>query len=154
MTILVRDALLHFAHFVCIFLLAAMLAGEAFLLQPVLSRAALARLQGVDRWYGITAGFVILIGLGLVFFGAKGSAYYAHNAVFWTKMVIFAVIALISIVPTVAYLRWDKRAAADGSIALDVAEYGRLRKLLWVQIALFVLLPLCAALMANGISAP
>jgi putative membrane protein len=111
------------------------------------------QLQFVDRWYGIFAGFVILTGLLLVFFGAKGASYYAHNAIFWTKMAIFAAIALLSIVPTVTFLRWDGRRTADGSVALDSNEYGRLRSLLWIQIALFILLPLCAALMANGVSA-
>jgi uncharacterized membrane protein len=41
---------------------------------------------------------------------------------------------------------------ADGSIVLDDGEHRRLRTLLWIQIALFVFLPLCAAFMANGIS--
>jgi putative membrane protein len=61
-------------------------------------------------------------------------------------------VAVISIGPTVTYLRWNQRRAADGSIVLDDREYRRLRALLWAQIGLFVLIPLCAALMANGVS--
>ena len=152
MSIIVRDALLHYAHFVCIFLLACLLAGEAFLLKKSLSREGVAQLQGVDRYYGIAAGLVIVTGLLLVFFGAKGAAYYAHNAIFWMKMALFLSVALISIVPTVVYLRWNQRRTADGSIVLEDGEYRRLRALLWAQIGLFVFIPLCAALMANGIS--
>ena len=152
MSIIVRDALLHYAHFVCIFLLACLLAGEAFLLKKSLSREGVAQLQGVDRYYGIVAGLVIVTGLLLVFFGAKGAAYYAHNTIFWMKMALFVSVALISIVPTVAYLRWNQRRTADGSIVLEDGEYRRLRALLWAQIGLFVFIPLCAALMANGIS--
>lgn len=150
---MLRDALLHFAHFTCIFVLAALLAGEALLLRPTLSRGRMRQLQLVDRGYGIVAALVVVTGLLLVFFGAKGPTYYEHSPVFWTKMTIFVVIALLSIVPTVAFLRWQQRRAADGSIVLTAGEYRRLRTLLWVQIALFTLLPLCAALMANGISA-
>jgi putative membrane protein len=153
MSIVVRDALLHFAHFICIFLLASLLAGEAILLRKSLPRDRVTQLQLVDRWYGIFAGLVIVTGLLLVFFGEKGAPYYAHNAIFWTKMVIFVIIALISIIPTIAYLRWNQHLAADGSVTLDDDEYGRLRGILWLQIGLFALLPLCAALMANGISA-
>ncbi|HVR46094.1 MAG TPA: DUF2214 family protein [Candidatus Binatia bacterium] len=152
MSIITRDALLHFAHFVCIFVLASLLAGELLLLRRSLSREGVAQLQGVDRYYGMMAGLVIVTGLLLVFFGEKGASYYAHNAIFWVKMVIFVTIALISIAPTIAYLRWNQRLGADGSIVLDDGEYRRLRTLLWVQIGLFVFLPLCAALMANGIS--
>jgi putative membrane protein len=152
MSIVTRDALLHFAHFVCIFALASLLAGEVLLLKKSLSSDGVAQLRGVDRYYGMMAGLVIVTGLLLVFFGEKGAAYYAHNAIFWVKMAIFVAIALISIAPTMAYLRWDQRLGADGSIVLDDGEYRRLRSILWIQIGLFVFLPLCAALMANGIS--
>lgn len=150
---MLQDALLHFAHFTCIFALASFLAGEAFLLRPSLSLDRVKQLQLVDRWYGIAAGLVIVTGLLLLFFGAKGAAYYAHSTVFWTKMAIFLVIALLSIVPTVTFVQWDRRREADGSLVLDDREYRRLRGLLWIQIALLTLLPLCAALMANGIAA-
>ncbi|HEY6449916.1 MAG TPA: DUF2214 family protein [Candidatus Cybelea sp.] len=152
MSIIVRDALLHYAHFVCIFLLACLLAGEAFLLKKSLSREGVAQLQGIDRYYGIVAGLVIVTGLLLVFFGTKGAAYYAHNTIFWMKMALFVSVALISIVPTVAYLSWNQRRTPDGSMVLGDGEYRRLRALLWAQIGLFVFIPLCAALMANGIS--
>lgn len=152
MSIILRDALLHYAHFVCIFLLACFLAGEAFVLKKSLSRRDLTQLQGIDRYYGILAGLVIVTGLLLVFFGEKGSAYYAHNGIFWMKMVLFVAIALISIVPTVAFSRWNGRETVDGSILLQDGEYRRLRALLWVEIGLLALIPLCAAVMANGIS--
>ncbi len=152
MPMMARDALLHYAHFLCIFLLASLLAGEVILLKRSLSRDRIAQLQSVDRWYGISAALVIVTGLLLVFFGLKGSAYYAHNGIFWVKMALFVGIALVSIVPTVAYLRWNQRGAADGSIVLEAGEYRRLRGLLWIQVGLLVFIPLCAALMANGIS--
>ncbi len=152
MSMMARDALLHYAHFLCIFLLASLLSGEVILLKRSLSRARIAQLQSVDRWYGISAALVIVTGLLLVFFGLKGSAYYAHNGIFWAKMALFVGIALVSIVPTIEYLRWNQRAGADGSIVLEAGEYRRLRGLLWIQVSLLVFIPLCAALMANGIT--
>jgi putative membrane protein len=149
--VLARDALLHYAHFACIFLLASVLAGELFLLRKSLPPGMLRQLQIVDRWYGILAGLVILTGLSLVFFGLKGPAFYAHNPVFWTKMVLFVAVAVLSIVPTMAYLSWNNRVAADGSVILQDAEFGRIRAFLWVQVCLFALIPLCAAFMANGL---
>ncbi len=75
MSIIVRDALLHFAHFISIFLLASLLAGEAILLRKSLPADRLNQLQAIDRWYGTVAGLVIVTGLSLVFFGAKGASY-------------------------------------------------------------------------------
>jgi len=109
------------------------------------------RMQAIDRWYGAVAGLVIASGLGRLFLGVKGPAFYVHNPVFWTKMALFLAIALISIVPTLAYLRWNARREPDGAIILAGPEFARLRTLVWIQLALFVLIPLCATLMARGL---
>ncbi|HTD37004.1 MAG TPA: DUF2214 family protein, partial [Candidatus Limnocylindrales bacterium] len=71
-----RDALLAYAHFICIFALASLLAGELFVLSKTLTVGMLRRLRLMDRWYGIVAGLVILTGLGRLFFGIKGASFY------------------------------------------------------------------------------
>ena len=148
---LTRDALLAYAHFVCIFTLASLLAGELVLLRKTLPADLFRRLQGIDRWYGIVAGLVILSGLARLFLGVKGAAFYAHNPVFWTKMALFVAVALLSIPPTLAYLRWNARRSADGSVVLGDGEFTRLRRFLWLQVGLFALIPLCAVFMARGL---
>jgi putative membrane protein len=149
--VLERDALLHYAHFLCTFLLAALLAGELFLFRKALPAAMVRQLQIVDRFYGIVAGLVLVTGLSLLFFGLKGAAFYLHNPVFWTKMVLFATVALLSIIPTVAFLKWNSSEAADGSLLLEDAQFRRIRGVLWTEAGLFAFIPLCAALMANGL---
>ncbi len=148
---LTRDALLAYAHFICIFTLACLLVGELILLRKTLPADLVRRMQGIDRWYGIVAGLVIASGLGRLFFGLKGPAFYNHNPVFWTKMALFVIVALISIGPTVAYVRWNMRKENDGSLVLEDAEFGRLRGLLWLQVGLFALIPLAAVFMARGL---
>ena len=148
---LTRDALLAYAHFVCIFALASLLAGELIILRKTLPGDLFRRLQVIDRWYGITAGLVIVSGLARLFLGIKGAAFYTHNPVFWTKMALFVVVALLSIPPTIAYVRWNARRAADGSVVLGHAEFRRLRRFLWLQVGVFAFIPLCAAFMARGL---
>ncbi len=148
---LARDALLAYAHFMCIFTLASLLVAELVILRKMLPADLARRLQSIDRWYGIVAGLVILSGLGRLFLGAKGPAFYNQNPVFWTKMGLFVVVALLSIGPTVAFLRWNARKTADGSVVLGDAEFGRLRGLLWAQVGVFVFIPLCAVFMARGL---
>ena len=91
-----RDALLHYAHFICIFALASLLTGELFLFRKVFPPGMLHQLQIVDRFYGIAAGFVIASGVSLLFFGLKGAAFYLHNPVFWIKMALFVALGLLS----------------------------------------------------------
>ena len=55
---LTRDALLAYAHFICIFALASLLVGELLCLRKTLPADLVRRLQAVDRWYGIVAGLV------------------------------------------------------------------------------------------------
>ena len=146
-----RDALLAYAHFLSIFALASVLTGELLILRKTLPPDLFARLRSVDRWYGIVAGLVVITGLLRLNLGLKGRDFYVHNPVFWTKMALFVAVGLISIVPTVAYIRWHKRASPDGSIVLDDAELARTRGLVLLQIGLFVFIPLCAAYMARGL---
>jgi len=148
---LLRDALLAYAHFLCIFALASLLTAELVILRKTLPADLLRRLRLVDRWYGIVAGLVILSGLLRLNLGLKGADFYVHNPVFWTKMGLFLCVGLISIAPTVTYIRWDRRLEADGSIALGDAEYARVRGLVLVQVGVFVFIPLCAAFMARGL---
>jgi putative membrane protein len=148
---LARDALLAYAHFICIFALASLLTAELFLLRKTLPADLLRRLRLVDRSYGIAAGLVIVSGLLRLNLGLKGADFYTHNPVFWTKMGLFLAVGLISILPTVAYIRWSARQEADGSIALGDGEYARVRGLVFLQVGLFVFIPLCAAFMARGL---
>jgi putative membrane protein len=148
---LTRDALLAYAHFICIFALASLLAGELMLLRKTLPEDLLRRLRGIDRWYGIVAGLVVASGLGRLFLGLKGAPFYTHNPVFWTKMGLFVAVALISIAPTIAFVRWGARVSADGSIVLADGEFTRIRNLVWLQLVLFLFIPLCAVFMARGL---
>jgi putative membrane protein len=151
MSPIVHDALLLYIHLLCIITLAALLAGEYVIFRKSLPKDMLRRLQLIDRWYGIFAGLVILTGLSLLFFSTKGALFFTRNPVFWTKMGLFLAVALLSIPPTLAYLKWDTRAQPDGSVLLDDAEYGRIRGFLIAQLCLFIFIPLCATLMAGGI---
>lgn len=149
MSSLTRDALLHFVHFLLIFSLASLLACEVALFGKSVTRTAFNRLRIIDRWYGIVAGLVILSGLSLLFGGLKPAPFFTHNPVFWTKMALFVCVALLSIPMTMRIVRVPE--SADAAVTFDDGEYGRLRTLLFTQVTVFAFIPLCAALMANGI---
>ena len=65
------------------------------------------RLQRIDLFFGIAAVVVIVTGIARVVFGLKGADFYLHNPIFWTKMGLFLLVGLLSIAPTVHYLRWN-----------------------------------------------
>ncbi len=149
--LMLRDALLLFVHIVLIVTLASLLVGELAIFRQTLPGDLVRRLQVLDRAYGVVAGLVVLSGLSLLFYSSFGPLYFVRNPVFWIKMALFLAVALISIAPTLAFIRWERHKAADGSIALEFGEYRRLRTLLWLQIGIFIFIPLCATLMVAGI---
>jgi len=91
---------------------------------------------------------VLTAGVVRVLAGAKPVDFYVENPVFWLKLATILAIGLLSIVPTARYARWRNAAAAPA-----LAELAAVRRLVTTQLALFPLIPVCAALMARGIGA-
>jgi putative membrane protein len=115
-----------------------------------LAGADLKTLGAVDAGYGATAGLILVVGFSRVFLGAKGSAFYIENPVFWTKIAAFAVVGVLSIWPTVAILKWRKQAKADPAFAPSAGEVARVRRMLVLELLVFALIPVFAAAMARG----
>src|SRR3984957_20480124 len=100
------DLVLAIGHHVLIFGIFGVLFAEFWVLRPGMSSATAARLASIDSWYGAFAGAVVIIGFCRAIFAAKGWLYYSHNAFFWAKVATFAAIGLLSVPPTVAFIRW------------------------------------------------
>ena len=145
------DALLAYLHFLSIFALVWFLAREWLLLGAGAAALDVARLARTDAGFGVAAGCVLLSGGARAAFGLKGWAFYAHNPVFHTKVGLFVLVGLISIVPTVMFLRWRRSSQSDAAWRVPVAEWTRARRYVLVEMHLLVLIPLAAVLMARGL---
>jgi putative membrane protein len=121
------------------------LVGEFILVRPGMNLATAVRIGSIDSWYGILAGAVVIVGFCRAIFAAKGWLYYSHNAFFWAKISTFVAIGLLSVLPTIAFIRWRKSA-----IAPDDAAVRTTRRYLHAELALFPLLLVFAAAMARG----
>ncbi|MBC5764095.1 DUF2214 family protein [Ramlibacter albus] len=145
-----QEALLAYAHILAIFTMIVFLTSEAALCRSEWMNATIVeRLARVDMIYGISAGAVFVTGLARVFLGAKGAGYYAGNPLFWTKFGLFAAVGLISIAPTLAFIRWRRALRASGGLP-DEAEVKRVRKLVMVQAHIIPVVPLAAVFLARG----
>ena len=144
------DLVLAILHHLLILSLAGLLAAELVLLKPAVSGAGLRTLGAVDAGYGATAGLILVVGFCRVFLGAKGSTFYLENPVFWAKIAAFGVVGLLSILPTIAILKWRKQAKADPAFTPPAAEVARTRRVLVLELAVFALIPIFAAAMARG----
>ena len=107
------------------------------------------RLVGIDRGYGLTAGLLLVVGTGRVFHGVKGSDFYLHNPWFHAKLGAFLLAAALSLWPTLAFVRWRRRAREQPGWLPDPAQVARMRTLIRVELALVAVILVCAAAMAR-----
>ena len=140
------DLVLAVGHHLTVFALFGVLIVELVLVRKGMDADAIKRVANIDLWYGILAGLIVALGFARAVFAAKGWDYYQHNAVFWAKIGVFVVIGLLSVPPTIAYIRWRRPNAP----APSDSEIAGLRRLLWLEVALFAILPILAAAMARG----
>ena len=144
------EAILAFLHLSAIFTLIVFLSSEAALCRSEwLNAVVVERLVKVDRIYGIAAVSVLLTGALRVAFGIKGSAWYLGNWLLHVKIGLFLVAALISIVPTLRFLRWRRELGASGALP-SPEEVKKVRRLVMIQAHIIPFIPLFAVFLARG----
>jgi putative membrane protein len=147
---MVLDATLAYLHFAAILAVAGFLVAEAMLLRGDLGPGDVAALSRADIWYFNLAGLALATGVARVFFG-RGAAFYAGNPVFWTKVALFLAVGLVSIKPTLAFIRWRRAARGAAAYTVPAAEIRSARRFVLAELHLLALIPLAAVLMARGI---
>jgi putative membrane protein len=134
------DLVLTIVHHLLVFGLAVMLAMELAWLRA--DPVPIARLSRIDAGYGGVAALIVVIGVARVIWGAKGWVAYQDNPFFWAKIATFVVIGLLSIAPTIQFVRWSRALRADPGFRPPATEVSRAA--LWVRIEVLLLFPLVA----------
>lgn len=148
------ESFLAYAHFVSILALVVFLTSEAALCRVEWMNAAVVRrLARLDFIYMLAAIAVLLSGVARTVWGMKGPGWYWHQPLLHAKIAIFIVIGLLSIRPTILFMRWRKALDADGSLPSE-PEVRMARRWILIEAHLLVVIPLLAALLARGIGTP
>jgi len=112
--------------------------------------AALKRLFQADALWGVAALLWIGTGLGRVFGRLeKEPDFYLRNGFFWVKMALFGVVLVLEIRPMLTFIRW-RAARSHGGANLNAANFEALIGLNNAEIAVVLIIPFVAALMARG----
>jgi len=145
------DAALAYLHFSAIFVLFGYLIAEAVLLRGTLTPEMVRRLGRIDLIYFGAAMAVLATGILRLVFGAKGADYYLSWWPIYAKIGTFVVIALVSVVPTLAFIRWRRMLDHDAAWQVPAAEQKKMRRLVMVELHLAALIPAFAVVMARGL---
>ena len=145
------STLFAFFHHVAAFTLVSALAIEFILIGQEFSLGTARRLVITDAVLGASAAFLLVVGLLRVFYFEKGPAFYSHNPFFWLKMNAFLAVGLLSIDPTIRYLRWNKVLKENQAPEINEKEFKRTRLLLSLEVIGLAIILFAAAMMARGI---
>ena len=144
---MMAEILVRYVHFISIFAMVSAVVAEHLLLKKQLTRREIKRLSVVDSIYGISAILVVAMGLTLWFGVGKPAEIYSKNWIFHLKVGLFILMALLSIYPTVFFLKNRKGANPEEVVILPDSIKWMIR----LELLLVVIIPLCATLMAKGI---
>lgn len=145
------SAFMAFLHHLAAFTLVAAVVYEHTTFRKNLSLVDARRIQRMDIAYGVSAAVVLVAGLLRVFYFEKGAPFYAQNWFFWTKMLGFALAALLSIYPTIRFVSWRRFFARNQAPEISDQEFSRIRLILRLEMLAVAVIVFSAAMMARGI---
>jgi putative membrane protein len=147
------EAILSYLHLLAILTAVVFITSEAALCRMEWMNAAVVRrLRTVDRIYWIAVAAIALTGLLRWMLGSKGVGWYASNWLLWAKVVLFALMAALSVPASRAFAAWNQRLERDGVLPVE-AEVTRARRMVMRAGHVLPLIPLPAVFLARGFGA-
>jgi putative membrane protein len=148
---MITSAAFAFLHFLAVFGIIATVFLEWQTMSRAPSLAEARRIQIADRWYGIFAVIVLIVGFLRVYFFAKGPAFYFASPFFQAKLTLFLLAGLLSIYPTIRFIKWGAQTRQGAAPAIAETEYKWIMVILRLELVLLLGVALCASLMARGV---
>lgn len=145
------DASLAYLHFAAIFTLFAFLTAQAMLLRATPDERIVRLMGRADIWAAGAAAATLLTGFLRAGLGAKGGDFYFNAWPIYVKIALFVAVGLMSIKPTLAYIRWRRAYEHDPKWSVPAAEHAAVRKLVMMEVHLAALIPIFAVIMARGL---
>ena len=104
-----------------------------------------------DIIYGIAGVALLVSGIYRVLKFGQGSEFYTQNPIFWTKIIVFALVGSLSLYPTITYVLWAITLSKGTLLNVTENLVSRLRLIINVELIGFASIPFLATLMARGI---
>ena len=148
---LLKSASVAYIHYLSFMLCFGALIFERISLKPNPNREEAISMVIADIIYGI-AGIALLVSgiLRVIKFG-QGSEFYTENPIFWTKIIVFALVGSLSIYPTITYVLWAIPLSKGNLPKVTDNLAARLRLIVNIELLGFASIPFLATLMARGV---
>jgi putative membrane protein len=141
------EIILRYLHFVSIFTIVSTLVSERLIIQATMTRKEIRRLATIDSVYGMAALTLLAVGLTLWLGGyGKPTEFYSQNPIFHLKLTLFVAVGLLSIYPTVFFIK-NRKGDTHENVSIPKAILWMIR----LELLLLFIIPILAGLMAKGI---
>ncbi len=138
------ELLIRYFHLFFFALIGAILLCEYVLVSRTMSLKNIQRVAILDALYGISSLGIFILGLILWFGTGKPSSFFSTNMFFHVKLTLFFVLGILSIYPTIFFVKSRKKDD-------DIIEVPKLvLTIIKIELFIFVLIPLFAVLMVSG----
>ena len=140
------ELFLRYIHFISVFAIVSTIVSEHLLLKKEMTPKELKRLARIDSVYGISAIALLAAGLTLWLGGiGKPTDFYSHNWIFHFKLTLFVIVGLLSVYPTIFFIKASKKS--ETTVKVPAAIFMMIR----IELLLVFIIPLLAGLMSKGI---
>lgn len=137
-------------HYLGIMTLLGTLLTEHLILKRSLTAQQIRSLARTDLIYGISALVVLATGLLRMLVYGKGVDYYLSNPWFHVKLTLFVVLGVLSIWPTVRFLKWKREIVEEKILEIGNKKYGNTMLLIRIELFIAAIIPFLAVMMARG----
>ena len=139
--------LTRYLHFLAVFAIVGAIIAEQFMISKNMSRGEIKRIAKVDGIYGIGAILVLIAGFLLWFKVGKPAEFYTKNWIFHTKLTLFILLGLLSIYPTIFFMKHRKGDDQNSMIEIPSALIVIIR----IELLIIIVMPILATYMSLGI---
>ena len=150
-TDLLQSASVAYIHYLSFMLCFGALVFERISLKVDPSRKEAISMVVADIIYGIAGIALLVSGIYRVIKFGQGSEFYTENPIFWTKIIVFALVGSLSLYPTITYVLWAIPLSKGNLPQVKENLVSRLRLIINIELVGFASIPFLATLMARGV---
>ena len=150
-TDLLKSASIAYIHYLSFMLCFGALVFERISLKVNPNRQEAISMVIADIIYGIAGIALLASGIYRVIKFGQGSEFYTENPIFWTKIIIFALVGSLSLYPTITYVLWAIPLSKGNLPKITENLVSRLRLIINIELIGFASIPFFATLMARGV---
>ena len=148
---LLQSASVAYIHYLSFMLCFGALVFERISLKVDPSRKEAISMVVADIIYGIAGITLLVSGIYRVIKFGQGSEFYTENPIFWTKIIVFALVGSLSLYPTITYVLWAIPLSKGNLPQVKENLVSRLRLIINIELVGFASIPFLATLMARGV---